>query len=168
MSPRRVDVEAEVRELYARAYPRLVGVVALAAAGDRGDAEDVVQEAFARLLRQWAQVSQYDDPEAWVRMVAFRLLSNRRRKVRNGARAVLRHGPPEDVGAPSADGVDVAAALQQLSLAHRQVVVLHHLVGLEVAAVARELDIPVGTVKSRLSRARAELAPLLRDEDAHA
>ncbi len=164
----RGDADGAVRELYERAYLRLVGVVAVAAAGNRGEAEDVVQEAFARLLRQSTRIADYDDPEAWVRMVAFRVLSNRRRKVRNGLRAVLRHGPSLDVEPPTGDRIDVSAALRQLSDGQRQVVVLHHLVGLEVAEVATALALPIGTVKSRLSRARAALAPLLAEEEAHA
>ena len=67
--------------------------------------------------------------------------------------------------APQGDAVDVRRALAALPLAQRQVVVLHHLVGLDLVQVAGELDIPVGTVKSRLSRSRAALAPLLRDHE---
>lgn len=84
MSTDRGDADGAIRDLYERTYSRLVGVVAVAAAGNRGEAEDVVQEAFARLLRGPARIAEYNDPEAWVRMVAFRVLSNRRRKVRNG------------------------------------------------------------------------------------
>lgn len=156
-----------VQALYEASYRRLVGVLALAA-GDRAEAEEVVQEAFVRLLGRWSTVSAYDDPEAWVRRVAFRLLPNRWRKARNGLRAVGRLGPPPVVDGPSGDGLDVARALASLPLAQRQVVVLHHLVGLDLAAVADELGVPVGTVKSRLSRARAALAPLLREETSRA
>ena len=159
--------ERDVRDLYAVSYVRLVSVVAVAA-GNRADAEEVVQEAFVRLLRHWPRVSRYEDPEAWVRHVALRLLSNRLRKTRNGLRAVVRLGRPADVGAATGDAVDVAKALQALPLAQRQAVVLHHLVGLDVAEVAAALGVPVGTVKSRLSRARAALAPLLTEEQAHA
>ena len=152
-----------VRELYAGSYARLVGVVALVA-GDRHVAEEVVQEAFVRLLPQWSRVSHYDDPEAWVRGVALRLLSNRFRKIRNGRAAVSRHGVGGPIAGPSGDAVDVMRALQALSLVHRQVVVLHYLIGLEVKAVAAELRVPEGTVKSRLARARTILAPLLAEE----
>jgi RNA polymerase sigma-70 factor (ECF subfamily) len=157
----------EVAAFYAATYQRLVGVVALAAGG-RAEAEEVVQEAFVRLLGRWPTVSRYDDPEAWVRAVAFRLMSNRRRKAVNGLRALVRHGAARDVDSPSSDHVDVMRALRSLPLAHRQVVVLHYLVGMSVEDVAASLQIAPGTVKSRLSRARDALAPLLREEIFHA
>jgi RNA polymerase sigma-70 factor (ECF subfamily) len=157
------DVLPDPRELYTACYARLVGVLALAA-GSQAEAEDVVQEAFIRLLPRWARVCRYDDPEAWVRRVAFRLLWNRFRRARN-ALAALRHSrPSQNVPAPSVDPVDVGRALAALSLPQRQVVVLHHLLDLSVEQVAIELGIPVGTVKSRLGRARATLAPLLRED----
>lgn len=154
-------------ELYSASYPRLVGVLALAA-GSRPEAEEVVQEAFVRLLKAWPAVSAYDDPEAWVRKVSFRLLSNRLRTARNGIRAVVRLGGPPPAPAPTGDRVDTARALATLPVGQRQVVVLHHLVGLSVDEVAAELGIAGGTVKSRLSRARAALDPLLREEARHA
>jgi RNA polymerase sigma-70 factor (ECF subfamily) len=155
--------DGAVRDLYAACYGRLVGVVSLAA-GSRAEAEECVQEAFVRLLGHWPRVSRYEDPEAWLRQVAFRLLANRLRKARNGVRALLRHGPPPGVPEPTADRVDVAQALASLPLGQRQVVVLHYLVGLDVAEVARVLGTAPGTVKSRLARARDALAPLLREE----
>ncbi|MDX6217191.1 MAG: hypothetical protein QOG99_2775 [Frankiales bacterium] len=155
--------EANVEDLYAGSYTRLVGLVALVA-GSREEAEEVVQEAFVRLLPRWGTVARYDDPEAWVRGVALRLLSNRFRKVRNGRVALRRHGGQPDVAEPTADAVDVVRALSVLPVTLRQVVVLHYLLGHEVAAVAAELQVPVGTVKSRLSRAREVLAPLLAEE----
>ena len=149
-------------QLYAACYPRLVRVVG-AVAGDRDEAEEAVQEAFIRLMGRWGTVRQYDDPEAWLRKVAFGFVSNRRRKIRNGVRALARHGAAVDVVPLSGDRVDVERALQSLPIEQRQVLVLVHVVGLGVDAAAHELDIPVGTVKSRLARGRAALAPLLRE-----
>jgi len=55
--------QAELRDLYAASYGRLVGVVG-AVCGDRHEAEEAVQEAFIRLLRHWDKVARYDNPEA--------------------------------------------------------------------------------------------------------
>lgn len=155
-----------LQDLYEAAYPRLVGVVG-AVARDRHEAEEAVQDAFVRLMGCWDAVSRYDDPEAWVRKVALGFLSNRRRKTRNGLRAVLRLGPSADVPAASGDAVDMRRALASLPLAQRQCVVLQA-AGLDLASIARELDVPEGTVKSRLFRARAALTPLLREDPADA
>lgn len=161
--PRQVKHASELAEFYAATYSRLLAVLAVAA-GDRREAEEVVQEAFIRLVPRWGTVSRYDDPEAWVRKVAFRLLSNRFRQLRRSMRAVARMDVTGVSAGPSSLAVDVARALASLPLAQRQVVVLHHLAGLPLEQVARELRIPVGTVKSRLSRAREALKPLLTEE----
>lgn len=154
----------ELEELYAAAYDRLVSVVA-AVAGDRHDGEEAVQDAFVRLLGQWDRVSRYDDPEAWLRKVALGFVSNRRRKVRNGLRALLRTGPTyEALPGPGGDAVDVRRALLQLPHAQREVLVLHYFVGLDGPQIARQLELPLGTVKARLSRARRALAPALVEE----
>lgn len=160
-----MDDEQALRELYAASYARLVGVVG-AVARDRHEAEEAVQDAFVRLLGQWPKVSRYDDPEAWLRKVALGYVSNRRRKIRNGLKAALRHGPQPDTPAHSSDGVDLRRALAALPHPHREVIVLQDL-GLSVDAISEHLNIPVGTVKSRLSRARTALAPLLREETDH-
>ena len=151
-----------VRQVYEASYARLVGVVG-AVCGDRSEAEEAVQDAFVKLIGAWPTVRRYDDPEGWVRLVALRLASNRRRKALNGLRAALRHGPPPDAPAPSAVEVDLDRALARLPAGQRAVIVLHRL-GLDVETIARELSVPVGTVKSRLARARAALAPLLRED----
>ena len=157
------DVEREAfGALYSASYARLVGVVG-AVAQDRHLAEEAVQDAFVRLLGQWSKVCRYDNPEAFVRKTAFGFVSNRRRKIRNSLSAALRHGPAADAPAPSGDSVDLRRALATLPMTQRQVIVLQDL-GLGVQDIARQLEIPVGTVKSRLSRARGTLAPLLREE----
>jgi RNA polymerase sigma-70 factor (ECF subfamily) len=155
---------ADPRDLYAACYDRLVRVLTLVA-GDRAEAEDVVQEAFVRLVPRWSKISTYDDPEAWVRAVAFRILSNRFRRARSAVVAARRSGDlrRDQVAETSGDGIDIARALALLPVGQRQVVVLHHLLDLPVDEIAHALGVPVGTVKSRLSRARIALAPLLHE-----
>ncbi len=156
----------DVAELYARACPRLVGLL-ICIGASRGDAEEIAQDAYVKLLTRWERVRSYDDPEAWVRSVAVRMLISRMRRARVARVGLSRLGggrypvqPP-----PRSDTVDVVTALRTLSPAHRAVVVLHHALDLPVDQVAAELNVPVGTVKSRLARARAALAPLLDDEE---
>jgi RNA polymerase sigma-70 factor (ECF subfamily) len=150
-----------VHEFYAACYPRLVRVLTLVC-GDQAEAEEVAQDAFVRLLPRWDKVSRYEDPEAWLRLVAFRLLSNRRRRARNRLAALCRTGASPDVAPPTGEGIDVMRALATLPPEQRQVVVLHHLLDLPVEEVARVLRLPAGTVKSRLGRARQSLSPLPR------
>jgi RNA polymerase sigma-70 factor (ECF subfamily) len=154
---------AEARAFYAGSYARLVSTVALAS-GSRADAEEVVQEAFLRLLPRWSKVSGYDDPEAWVRTVAFRLLSNRARGARRALAALGRRPADEPDDGPGPEGLDLRRALRSLPMPQRQVVVLHYLLDLPVEEIATQLGVPTGTVKSRLSRARTALAPLLAED----
>lgn len=158
------DGERDLVLLYEASYARLVRTLTLVA-DDRHQAEEAVQEAFARLIGRWPQISNYEDPEAWVRSVAFGRLSNIMRKSRNGRRALERLGRPNVASPPSADAADIEAALRRLPMRQRQVVVLHYLVGLDLPAISRELNTPIGTVKSRLSRAREALRPLLTEEE---
>jgi RNA polymerase sigma-70 factor (ECF subfamily) len=139
-------------------------VLTVAAGGDRSEAEDVVHEAFVRLVPRWKAVREYDDPEAWVRAVAFRLLSNGFRRARNQAKALVRLQRPAVLAGPGPDSLDLGAAVATLPLGQRQVVVLHYLLELSVREVAHELQIAEGTVKSRLARAREALGPLVMDE----
>ncbi len=131
--------------------------------GNPADAQDLVQEAYARGWQRWSSVSTYDDPEAWVRTVAWRLAASRWRKTKNGVVALLRHGPPPDTPEPSVDNVALVAALKRIPDVQRRAIVLHHLGGLSVAEVALETSSPESTVKARLTRGRAALAELLAD-----
>jgi RNA polymerase sigma-70 factor (ECF subfamily) len=158
-----------LRELYEARAVQLVAILTIAAGNYRAEAEDVVQEAFARLVPRWSVVSRYDDPEAWVRSVAFRLLSNRLRQSRNSAKAILRLGHQRPPTLPPPVDADIAVALRRLPLPQRQVLVLHHLLDLSIEVVAAELRLPEGTVKSRLARGREALAPFLMETaDDHA
>ncbi|OKI42183.1 SigE family RNA polymerase sigma factor [Micromonospora sp. CB01531] len=147
-------------EFYRGSRQRLLGFVYVLT-GNVAEAQDAVQEAYIRAWQRWSTVSGYDDPEAWVRVVASRIAVSRWRSLRSRARAYLRHGVEESVAPPSADTVEVVAALRQLPEEQRTAIALYYLLGMPVAEVARETAAPVGTVKARLSRGRAALAGLL-------
>ena len=122
-------------------------------ASSRAEAEELVQDAFVKLLPRWGRVSRYDQPEAWVRHVAVRALISRRRRLLVALRAQV----PSSAGTSDPgieERLDVHAALRTLPLIQRVVLVLHHGLGLPVQAISEELNIPVGTVKSRLARGR--------------
>jgi RNA polymerase sigma-70 factor (ECF subfamily) len=148
---------------YAAAYRRVVGQV-FALLGDLQEAEDVTQDAFAKASFHWKRIAAYDQPEAWVRRVAFNEAYNSTRRTRRWLVALARHGPPAQVPAVSPDRVDLHRALCRLPPRHREVLVLHYVAELTVDEVARQLRLPLGTVKSRLSRARKALAQEYGDE----
>ncbi|MEU4382315.1 MULTISPECIES: SigE family RNA polymerase sigma factor [Actinomycetes] len=136
-----------------------------AVCGDLGEAQDAVQEAYARAWIRWSRLSGYDDPEAWVRTVAWRLAANRWRSARRWLAARARLGPPVTAAGPTPDRVAVMTALHRLPEAQRRVVVLHYLCDLPVAEIAEATRMPVGTVKVYLARARTALACLLGTDD---
>jgi RNA polymerase sigma-70 factor (ECF subfamily) len=150
-------------DLYTTSFARLVGQVTVVTT-DRDAAEDAVQEAFGRLWKRWESLSAYDRPEAWVRRVAINLAISRWRRLRR-----LRPLGPTDRAAGEDDAVtrfDVQSALRTLPVKQRQALLLHHVVGLPVAEVAREMGAPVGTVKSWLFRGRDALQRSLGVEEA--
>ena len=149
---------------YRGAYPRLVGQLFLVA-GDMHEAEDCVQEAFVRAALRWRALRQYDQPELWVRRVAMNLANDGFRRARRRLLALARLGDQRRTEAePAAEHLELAAALGRLNSGQRQVVVMHHLLDLPVDEVARQLGLPVGTVKSRLARARETLSRALGSE----
>ncbi|MEU7931023.1 RNA polymerase sigma factor [Micromonospora echinofusca] len=151
-------------EFYRGSRQRLLGFV-YALTGDLAEAQDAVQEAYIRAWQRWSAVSGYEEPEAWVRVVASRIAVSRWRSLRSRARAYLRHGVNESVPGPDTATVEVVTALRQLPEEQRTAIALYYLMGMPVAEVARQTAAPVGTVKARLSRGRAALAGLLAVSD---
>ncbi|MET8089116.1 SigE family RNA polymerase sigma factor [Micromonospora sp. NPDC005220] len=134
-----------------------------AVAGDHSEAQDLVQEAYTRAWRQWGRLSSHPAPEAWLRLVVARLATDRWRRLRSLRGALRLAGPPPSVSPPNEDSVLLIQALRQVPATHRRALALHYLFDMPVEEIAHEIDVPVGTVKSWLSRGRARLAALLPD-----
>ena len=129
--------------------------------GDVGDAQDLVQEAYARAWQRWRRLSGYEDQEAWLRLVVNRLSTDRWRRIgRRRARAAA-EPPARPAGPPSEDTVLLVRAMRTLPTAHRRALALHYLLDRSVAEIAAETGASTGTVKSWLSRGRAGLAAAL-------
>jgi RNA polymerase sigma-70 factor (ECF subfamily) len=160
-----LEAREAVRQAYQAHYRRLVAAL-YGLTGDYAEAQDLVQEAYARALARPRQFLDVADPEAWLRTVAVNLARTRWRR-RRLFDTLVRSGrvARQTEAVPGADPNRVAlvAALQRLSRATRETIVLHHLADLSVHEVAEALGVPVGTVKARLSRGRTLLASLLSE-----
>jgi RNA polymerase sigma-70 factor (ECF subfamily) len=128
---------------------------------DATEAEDVTQAAF---IRAWHELPKLRDPgafAAWINRIAHRLAADRARAdtTRPGAAGMV----GEEASGPAASVLQaereqqVHRAIASLPEHHREAVVMHHLEGAPVEEVAEKLGVPLGTVLSRLSRARAAL-----------
>jgi RNA polymerase sigma-70 factor (ECF subfamily) len=153
--------ELDFDEFYHASFRRVVGQV-YAMVGSLSEAEDSVQEAFARAWQNWQKISEYGDAEAWVRSVAFRISVSAWRKAVNRLTAHKRRAAEEEeLPGLSPDRLAVITALQRIDPELRQVIVLHHLLDRTVEEISRETGVPSGTVKARLVRGRKALAPHL-------
>jgi RNA polymerase sigma-70 factor (ECF subfamily) len=146
--------------------------------GPGDDADDVGQETFIRFHTALDQFRGDAALGTWLRRIAMNLSLNalkRRRRAANRFVSRDQSAHPLDeppIGGPDAEvaerGAVVRAAIEQLSPKHRPVVVLRMLEGLSTRETATVLELPEGTVLSRLARAMTELerllAPYMRGE----
>ncbi|MFC3688893.1 sigma-70 family RNA polymerase sigma factor [Aquipuribacter hungaricus] len=139
--------------------------------GDAQRAEDVVQEVFVRAWRSLSRVDLETRPvRPWLLAVARNLLTDLHRAQTSRPatldEAVLAQLPAPDELDRAVESWRVAAALQQLSAAHREVLVHAHWLGRSVAETATALGVPPGTVKSRTYYALRALRLALEEGDA--
>ena len=163
-----VDQELE-REFEARLgeSSTLAFRVAFAILRQRQDAEDVAQEAFVKASRHFHQLRDRDRFRAWLVRMTWRLAIDRQRSDRR--RLAREHGHPES--ARSLSVVDVVVerdravrlwkAIDALPEKLRVAIVLANIEGHDLGATARLLNLPEGTVKSRLFLARRKLKEIL-------
>lgn len=123
--------------------------------GDTELANEAVDEAFTRAYARWSRVSQLDDPTAWLYRVASNWATSWLRK-----RRMHPVRPTEELETARYDVVEdpaVLAAIEALPSAQRAVIVLRFYLDWDIARIATALDVPPGTVKSRLQRALTRL-----------
>jgi RNA polymerase sigma-70 factor, ECF subfamily len=152
----------EFAGFYAASFQRLVGQL-YAMTGDYCEAQDAVQEAFVRGWARRGRIDRDQAPEAWVRVTAWRIAASRWRRARDGIRLGLLAARPEAAAGPTPDRVAISDALRKVPAGQRRALVLYHLCDLTVEQIAAETGVRAGTVKARLARGRAALAPYLRD-----
>jgi RNA polymerase sigma-70 factor (ECF subfamily) len=144
--------------------------------GETADAEDLVQETLLKALRGWDGFRPGSNARAWLLTILRNAFINtyrrrRREPVAMDLDAVDRHAVVRDVAAadPEADFftriVDdtLLRAVDALPEEFREALVLSDLEGLPYGEIAEVLGVPIGTVKSRLFRARRQLQKVLRD-----
>jgi RNA polymerase sigma-70 factor, ECF subfamily len=132
-----------------------------------GDMEDLLQEIFVALHRNWPTLDATRSLRPWLFGVAFRVVrTHRRRRARETPFAEL--DPADD--APDPEGwvqgqeslALLSAALQHVPVARRSVLIKHDLEGLDVIDIARQLSITKFGVYARLYKGRKELASVVR------
>jgi RNA polymerase sigma-70 factor, ECF subfamily len=146
--------------------------VALRLTGEPAAAEDLVQETMLRALKAWHSFQTGTNARAWLVTILRNQFINGWRSRRRAPAAVDFETIPElpDVSDPDPEGrffrdlvdEEVLAAVDALPDDFREVLVLSDMEGLPYAEIAEALGVPVGTVKSRLFRARRILQGRLR------
>ena len=160
----RQEFEARLAECGTLAYRVARGVLRNSA-----DAEDVAQEALLRAYRRFERLRDRNRFRAWLVRITFRLALDRARSAkRREQRETLWWSQParqqstEDLAASSEFQAHLDRALEELPEKFRLVLLLAGMEGHTLDEVAAMLDLPIGTVKSRLFFGRKQLAEKLR------
>lgn len=155
------DLEALFREHWPRAYRAAYLVV-----HDAGAAEDIAQEAFLAAVRALDRFDRRRPFGPWLhRIVVNRAIDwSRARALRRELGDAALAGVAAEPTPDNPHAQSLASALAQLSPEHRAVIVLRHLLEYTPGEIAELLDLPRGTVNSRLRRGLDELAEHVEDE----
>ncbi len=133
------------------------------------DADDATQSALIAIVRALPSFDGRSKFSTWVYRIATNAALDEVRRIR---RRAIPHDEQTFASLPVADGsgavdaqLDVSGALARMPEEFRTVLVLRHIADLEYDEIAVILDIPVGTVRSRLSRGRTQLSEILGNPD---
>jgi RNA polymerase sigma factor (sigma-70 family) len=137
---------------------------------DSAAADDLVQDTLERSISRWHQRRADGDARTWMFTILHNLAMNRlRQTTRRGRHVTIDDADESAMARPSTqeDGLrqtDIMAAVQRLPEDQRSVLLLISVEDLSYADAARVLDVPIGTVMSRLTRARAKLLRMMEEE----
>lgn len=151
-------------DFYRNEYPVVLSL-AVALCRSPAAGEDLTQDAFMALHRNWDRISGYADPGAWVRRVVANRSVSRWRRLASETRALARLDRHTQVGDLHLEDQELWAAVRRLPQRQAQVIALTYVEDLAVKDVAAILAIDAATVKTHLQRARRALAAQL-DVDA--
>jgi RNA polymerase sigma-70 factor (ECF subfamily) len=160
-----VDDDSREFERFARPHAAAALRLARTLVRNEADAQDVLQDSFLRAFRHFRGFSG-ESPRAWllsiVRNVSFTLWRKRERDDPDDAEPTLESQPdagpsPEAKMLEACDAAHVHAALDRLPGLHREVLVLREMEECSYREISEILGVPIGTVMSRLSRARAQM-----------
>jgi RNA polymerase sigma-70 factor (ECF subfamily) len=143
--------------------------------GNKPEAEDLFQDVLTKVFPKLDSLVEIEEPGSWLcRIMYNHFIDNRRRYARQRLVAVSEDQLPgqgiDSVAGdldPEADAVqrdsagELEDALQVLSEEHRMIVLLHDCEGYKLTEIQELMNVPVGTLKSRLHRARARLRDIL-------
>jgi RNA polymerase sigma-70 factor (ECF subfamily) len=134
--------------------------------GSTAEADDLTQEALVRVYERWDRVRRMASPEGYLFRTALNLHRSRIRWLASRARQILQVTSPPDP-AEVVQGRDIVArALASLPTGQRAAIVLVEWLGMDPQEASNVLGIEPGSVRARLSRAKAALRQLMEDEDA--
>jgi RNA polymerase sigma-70 factor, ECF subfamily len=147
---------------------------ALVLTRNHAEAEDLVQETYVRAMQAMGRLRPDSNIKGWLFTILRNVWFNQLRKLRNGPQIVgieVGDGGASSLVEPSKDSHDlyvskleaaqVRAAIQELPVEFREIILLREYEDLSYQEIASVLGCPVGTVMSRLGRARAKLRALL-------
>jgi len=156
-------------EVLVRRYQRLVATAALRMGTPRGEVEDVTSEVFYKVYKSLGRYRPEHALSTWLYRIAINAALDRKRSTRHESR-MEELSPSLADGRPSLESQAtdlersrlLQEALERIPGHYRSPLVLAHLEGMPLEEIARVLDLPEGTVKSRLFRARAMLKDIIR------
>jgi RNA polymerase sigma-70 factor (ECF subfamily) len=139
---------------------------AMAIAGNTALADDLVQDTIEKALRRSSQLQELPLLPRWLRRILDNLhVDEIRRRHRKGRQQdITEFADHPELSIPASDGGatrDFIRAMSSLNFEHRQILLLVGLEGLSYREIAEELNVPIGTVMSRLARARERLRSLM-------
>ncbi|MGN7116888.1 sigma-70 family RNA polymerase sigma factor [Lysinibacillus odysseyi] len=132
---------------------------------DRQLAEDIVQEVFVKLYQKYGEEVPLENPKGYlVQMTVNRCRDYFRSWHYRKVQIVAFFANTEEADAPPSENTDIAEHVLKLPFKYREVVILHYFDEQGTAQISSILNIPVGTVKTRLQKARRLLKGILLEE----